>query len=94
MATETREQPSNSETSIRSVDVEPAVMPTAHQGAAVGALRIALLAMDEAQRHIESHYLNDLILNRTDYIEKQAELNNMRLAAAEALKPMWKIVEV
>lgn len=70
-----------------------AFVMSASQGAAGGALRCAIECIMEAQRQLECHYLNNRKMMRPEYIQIQTEINDLRIAACDAMKPLWKYIE-
>lgn len=63
---------------------------TLHQAGAGGALRCATFAIEDAARQLDWHF-QEMGLPRELYLEKLAELNKLRIAAQDALKPLWKL---
>lgn len=60
------------------------------QAGAGGALRCAQFAIDDAARHLEWHF-QEQGLPREEYLALQAKIADLRLAAGDALKPLWAL---
>lgn len=60
------------------------------QAGAGGALRCAGFAIEDAARHLDWHF-QELGLSREEYLGMQEKITALRLAAADALKPLWAL---
>lgn len=69
---------------------QTAVEVSGHQAGAGGALRCAVFAIEDAARQLEWHF-QSLGLSRDELLQKQAEISSLRIAAGDALKPLWKL---
>lgn len=79
-----------SEANMKTLDSETTGSVSLRQAGAGGALRCAVFAIEDAVRQLDWHF-QELGLPREEYLTKLAELNALRMAAQDALKPLWKI---
>ena len=62
------------------------------QSGAGGALRCAIFAIEDACRQLDWHYRDlEPKLSDEEYLKKLEELSAARLAATDALRPLWKL---
>lgn len=69
-----------------------AVLCSTRQAGAGGALRCAIFAIEDACRQLDWHYHElDPKLADDEYLKKLEKLTTARLAAIDALRPLWKL---
>lgn len=61
-----------------------------HQSGAGGALRCAVFAIEDACRQLDWHY-QAMKRPRDEYVARMEELSRLRIAACDALNPIWKL---
>jgi len=56
-----------------------------------GALRIAVFAIEDAFRSLDNHWRTKL--DRQAYLGKRTELDTVRMAVLDSIKPVWDLVD-